>query len=102
MRETHPQIVAAHDDPADFTDNEIDQIFDVTKYFDASEYAVTLGVSCEACHFGAKSHAEGKRARPDFFPSSPHLFVQAAEHEIDYGRSRANLTWACGRCHVGN
>ncbi|MCH7729664.1 MAG: hypothetical protein IH991_24805 [Planctomycetes bacterium] len=101
LREAHPQLVSAHGDPADFTDHEIDKIFELTRQFDASEHAVTWGISCEACHFGAKSHAVGKRERPEFFPSSPHLFVGARGSDIDYGRSRANLTWACGRCHVG-
>ncbi len=74
-----------------------------TLAWEAPKYAVTLGVSCEACHLGAREHvASGGRAPPRFFPSSPHLFVEGKEAAgIDFGRSHANVNWACGRCHTG-
>ena len=69
--------------------------------WDASKYAVTLGVSCEACHLGSREHVEsGGRVRPRFFPDSPHLWVGAKEHP-DPGRTHDNLNWACARCHTG-
>ena len=70
--------------------------------WEAPQYAATLGISCEACHLGARAHVEsGGKAPPKFFPSSPHLSVEAEAGQLDFGRSHANLNWACGRCHVG-
>jgi predicted CXXCH cytochrome family protein len=70
--------------------------------WEASRHAVTFGVSCEACHLGSREHVEsGGRTRPKFFPSSPHLLVETGGADLDFGRSHANVNWACGRCHTG-
>lgn len=70
--------------------------------WEASKYAVTLGVSCEACHLGAREHAESAgRIRPRFFPESPHLAIESASRP-DPGRTHDNINWACGRCHTGS
>jgi predicted CXXCH cytochrome family protein len=70
--------------------------------WDAPTHAVTLGVSCEACHLGAKAHVQSQgKIPPKFFPASPHLLVESKESRLDFGRSQANVNWACGRCHVG-
>jgi predicted CXXCH cytochrome family protein len=70
--------------------------------WDAREYAATLGVSCEACHLGAREHVESRgKVRPRFFPASPHLLVEKTGRPIETGRTHDNLNWACGRCHVG-
>jgi len=70
--------------------------------WEAPKYAATLGVSCEACHLGAKAHVEsGGRVLPKFFPESPHLFAEAKGKDLDFGRSHDNVNWACGRCHTG-
>jgi predicted CXXCH cytochrome family protein len=69
--------------------------------WEASRYAVTLGVSCEACHLGGREHAaSGGRVPPRFFPASPHLFVEGRAAP-DPGRTHDNVNWACGRCHTG-
>jgi predicted CXXCH cytochrome family protein len=69
--------------------------------WEAPEHAVTLGVSCEACHLGGREHvASGGRVPPRFFPSSPYLAVDAPAPP-DPGRTVANVNWACGRCHTG-
>jgi predicted CXXCH cytochrome family protein len=71
--------------------------------WEAPKYAVTLGVSCEACHLGGRRHVESAgRVRPDFFPRSPHLFVESQGEELEFGRTHDNVNWACGRCHTGN
>lgn len=65
---------------------------------------VTLGISCESCHFGGREHArEGRRIR--FTPTSP--FVRMTAH--DAGRpvtgERANaatVNGICSQCHSGN
>jgi predicted CXXCH cytochrome family protein len=75
---------------------------DMLASWEASRYAVTLGVSCEACHLGCKEHvdSEGKML-PKFFPASPHLFVENKGASLDFGRTHNNVNWACGRCHTG-
>src|SRR5262249_49599970 len=71
------------------------------------DHAVTLGISCEACHLGARHHAEGQWKKPLFFPKGPELAVITRKDEAgirpeyDYGRTHANINWACGRCHTG-
>jgi predicted CXXCH cytochrome family protein len=71
--------------------------------WEASRYAATFGVSCEACHLGGREHVEsGGKVKPKFFPASPHLRVETGGAELDFGRSHANVNWACGRCHIGN
>jgi predicted CXXCH cytochrome family protein len=70
--------------------------------WEATKYAKTLGVSCEACHLGGREHvaSEGK-VPPKFFPSSPHLLLNRGAHP-DFGRTHDNINWACGRCHIGH
>jgi predicted CXXCH cytochrome family protein len=73
-----------------------------TDDWDAPHYAVTLGVSCEACHLGARQHVASRgRVPPRFFPSSPNLWVETGGARLDFGRSHDNVNWACGRCHTG-
>ncbi len=70
--------------------------------WEAERYAVTFGVSCEACHLGARAHVEsGGKTLPKFFASSPHLSVEGGGERLDQGRSHDNVNWACGRCHTG-
>ncbi len=68
---------------------------------DAREHAVTLGVSCEACHLGCEEHTENEKSKPAFTGQNPHLFVDNSS-ELNTGRSPANLNAACARCHAGN
>ncbi len=68
----------------------------------AAEHAVTLGVSCEACHLGGREHVQsGGTVPPKFFPSSPHLSAEAGPKGLQTGRTHDNVNWACGRCHIG-
>ncbi len=70
--------------------------------WDAAHYAATFGVSCEACHLGARAHVQsGGAVLPSFFPQSPFLAVETAGKEPDTGGSHANVNWACARCHIG-
>lgn len=68
----------------------------------APEHAVTLGVSCEACHLGCREHVADPKIKPSFFPRSPHLRVEKESEELEFGPTHANVNWACGRCHTGN
>ena len=76
-------------------------IFSRLDHMTAPEHAVTLGISCEACHLGSKEHAQGKLKKPEFFPKSPHLTVNGSPNAVDYGRNHMNVNWACARCHAG-
>lgn len=76
--------------------------------WDAPHYAVTLGISCEACHLGARAHVESDgKVLPRFFPNSPHLAIErdgpgnVRAAQPDQGRTHDNVNWACGRCHTG-
>jgi predicted CXXCH cytochrome family protein len=70
--------------------------------WDAEHYAATFGISCEACHLGARAHVESRgEILPSFFPKSPFLAVENEGKPLETGRSHANVNWACGRCHIG-
>lgn len=67
----------------------------------SSEHAVTLGISCEACHLGAKAHvAEKERMLPPFLPRGRYVSV-ATSSPAETGRTHDNKNWICSRCHVG-
>lgn len=109
LQSEHPQLPALDQPEVDElgnvqpnSDNLADLLGEVQRW-DAREHAVTLGVSCESCHLGAREHAEGRAKRPDFFPQSQHLYVYSDSplENVDAGRTHTNLNWACGRCHAG-
>jgi len=101
LREAHPQLEFLSQRDTALTDAEVIQLRTDVWKFEAPTHAVNLGISCEACHLGSREHAQGKLAKPHFFPRSSHLYAEA-EATMDYGRSHANVNWACGRCHTGN
>lgn len=86
---------------------ELSTMLQTYRTLDARKHAVTLGISCEACHLGARQHAEGKWKKPLFFPQAPELSVVAPKDGSgnrpadDFGRTHDNINWACGRCHTG-
>lgn len=68
--------------------------------WDAEHYAVTFGITCEACHLGTRAHVESRgKILPQFFPVSASLATEGPPH--DTGKTVANVNWACGRCHTG-
>jgi predicted CXXCH cytochrome family protein len=70
--------------------------------WEAAEYGVTLGVSCEACHLGSREHvASGGQTPPRFFPANPLLLAENQDRPLEFGRTHDNVNWACGRCHTG-
>jgi predicted CXXCH cytochrome family protein len=102
LGETHPELWSAERNPNEMADKRLLELINTFEKYPAPEHAVTLGISCEACHLGAKDHAEGRLKKPVFFPQSPHLFAETATGEpVDCGRTRQNINWACGRCHAG-
>jgi hypothetical protein len=82
----------------DVSSNEVERIRHSTE---AQRLAVTLGVSCEACHLGCRAHAEGRLDKPQFLPTSHHLMLAGDPDELGMGRTRANVNWVCSRCHTG-
>jgi predicted CXXCH cytochrome family protein len=98
MAKAHPQELLAMSRPPRAGESIQNPMAD----WDAEHYAATFGVSCEACHLGARAHVESRGdVLPYFFPRSPFLAVETEGKQLDTGRSHANVNWACGRCHVG-
>jgi len=63
--------------------------------------AVSMGISCEACHFGCREHVDDRKVMPRFLPHSEHLVMSSSDSNLDDSRSRENVNWICGRCHTG-
>ncbi|MCA9078760.1 MAG: hypothetical protein KDA93_27295 [Planctomycetaceae bacterium] len=101
VSKARPDLWKEGQEPWDMEDAEFASILREFRTFEAPEHAVSLGVGCEACHLGAKEHAENKDIKPSFFPTSPDLVIQAPGGEMELGRTHDNVNWACGRCHVG-
>ena len=101
FREHHPELWGSIEHPADVPDNMIESFPQLLMNYEPVDHAVTLGISCEACHLGSKAHAENPKVKPDFHPHSPHLFLETKSGSLQTGRVHQNLNWACARCHVG-
>lgn len=80
---------------------EVEQWLDAFSHKEATETAVTLGISCEACHLGCKEHVESPKVFPRFFPSSKHLLIYEKQDSV-FLRTSENVNWVCARCHSGN
>lgn len=86
----------------DFTDPDAMQLFARMEQMDARRYASSLGITCEACHLGGRSHAEGRMEKPIFLPASRHILYQPFGKLPSAGRSDDNVNWVCARCHTGS
>ncbi|HTI50781.1 MAG TPA: hypothetical protein VL475_07515, partial [Planctomycetaceae bacterium] len=102
VQSARPELWPSGRTPSDMANEEFATILREFHRFEAKDRAVTLGVSCEACHLGAKDHAEGKLKHPRFFPNSPEVVVRSKSPDYDRGRTHDNVNWACGRCHAGD
>lgn len=100
LQAAHPEFWPS-DREGEPSDDEFAYMLTTFRNFDAASHAVTLGVSCEACHLGAREHAEGRLAKPRFFPQAPELAIRTTGGKLDAGRTHDNVNWACGRCHAG-
>jgi hypothetical protein len=71
---------------------------------DPDRHLVTLGISCESCHFGGREHAqEGGKIR--WVPTSPFLRLTAHDPERPVTGQRGNaatIAGICTQCHSGN
>lgn len=100
--EAHPELWDATKHTSTVDKEDFLELINTIEKYDAPQHAVTQGISCEACHLGCREHAEGKLAKPSFFPLSPHLLVETGGRKIEVERNHANVNWACGRCHAGD
>jgi predicted CXXCH cytochrome family protein len=106
LKEAHPEKLK---DGPGFEAAKMEDVaaaMDTLTDYNIRENGVALGVSCEACHFGSKSHveksdAEASRELPAFFPMSPNLHVAGANLESTLGRNDLNRNYACAKCHSG-
>lgn len=101
LQEVHPNLLASELDPGGVSDEEIQGIWNQVLQIRAPRWQVTSGISCEACHNGAKTHVEDEEQLPLFFPVSPHLHIEDTNEEDPLGRTPTNANWTCGRCHTG-
>jgi hypothetical protein len=76
---------------------------EINARLDPQRHLVTLGISCESCHFGAREHSlnQGKMS---FLPTSPYLKI--TNHRPDRPltperKNPATITGICSQCHSG-
>jgi hypothetical protein len=70
---------------------------------DPDKHLVTLGISCESCHFGGREHVEQQK-RIRFLPTSPFTQVIPRRHDPPVSNSRHNprtILGICVQCHSG-
>ena len=100
--QSHPELWNPAGDPDQVSDENFMKFMMSAMEWEAPDHALSLGITCEACHMGGKEHAENPESiKPKFFPNSPYLYVEGSR-EVDFGRTHQNLNWICGRCHVGH
>jgi hypothetical protein len=76
----------------------------ITHNLDPDHHLVTLGISCEACHFGGREHAQGG-GKIAFLPTSAYLKITNHRPDrplADSRKSPATLTGICTQCHAAN
>jgi hypothetical protein len=76
----------------------------ITHNLDPDRHLVTLGISCEACHFGGREHAQGG-GKIAFLPTSAYLKMTNHRPDrplADSRKSPATLTGICTQCHAAN
>lgn len=71
---------------------------------DPDRHLVTLGISCESCHFGCREHAEQGGA-VHFLPTSPYVRLTPRDPDrplTDSRKDAATVNGICAQCHSGN
>ena len=101
LRQEHPEVWGTLGNPWEVPNQQMMTLPESLMGYEADEHAVTLGISCEACHLGCQQHVAGQRRKPEFHPRSPHLLVESKSLKEQTGRTHQNVNWACARCHVG-
>jgi hypothetical protein len=71
---------------------------------DPDRHLVTLGISCESCHFGGREHAlEQQKIR--FAPTSPYVRLTSLDTHAPLSGRRddpATINGLCTQCHSGH
>ncbi|QDU30726.1 Doubled CXXCH motif (Paired_CXXCH_1) [Anatilimnocola aggregata] len=99
LEQSLPRLVANGNTHPALNEQELLPLLDEMRRQISAERTVSLGISCEACHFGGREHAQANgKAPPRFVPCSPHL-VEASRVANQLGRTPSNINHVCGRCH---
>jgi predicted CXXCH cytochrome family protein len=101
LSEVLPETWPPGRDPIEMDDSSFTQLIISILEWEIPEQGVMFGIGCEACHMGAREHAENEQLMPKFFPNDPHLHFET-DQPIDFGRTHENVNWICGRCHAGD
>lgn len=102
VKESHPTMWDGSEPAEYFSGSEIEQMTGDFIAMEAEDQAITLGVSCEACHLGCREHAENPNIKPPMAPVSPHLHRYDDLSTAELGRTQENINTACSRCHSGS
>lgn len=82
-------------------------VFDALNKVPAPERAITLGISCEACHLGGADHIKqstefASQQKPCFYPRSEQVSLGLNDHDkTEHLSNPENINWICARCHTG-
>lgn len=83
-----------------------DDFHDLPHAIDYKKELVTVGISCESCHFGGREHALASKPAnrpPSFFPTNPHVHVTAVDRNKKPFEGRrddpATSQGTCAQCH---
>ncbi len=106
LAETHPRIFEELQASREPNETMLPAAFRKIQILPVAEHGVALGITCEACHNGAKAHVENSTAtntliNPLFFPCSPNLLSRGPSRSAVWTRRPQNLNWTCARCHSG-
>ncbi len=64
LADAHPSVWDGTQYTSDLSNEAVDQVVQQVHNFEAPQHAVTLGISCEACHLGSKQHVRQKLTPP--------------------------------------
>jgi hypothetical protein len=70
---------------------------------DPDRHLVTLGISCESCHFGGREHVENPE-KVHFLPISKFIQITSKREDrpvTDSRKSAATVNGICTQCHSG-
>ena len=79
------------------------QFSELNAGLDPNEDLITLGISCESCHFGGREHVQHQRAMR-YLPTSPFAKVKSNDPKFPLasdGSTAATINGICSQCHSG-
>lgn len=82
----------------------VESFFQLNAKLEPEKHLVTLGISCESCHFGGREHAENEK-KIRFLPTSPYTRVIDKREDRHHTSDRKNpvtVLGVCVQCHSGN